>query len=83
MSDPIERVHFTSGQLLSVDDLRTEQDYHRRMRWLHNRMLHGTGVVSGVRHLRRLRRLHRRGIAGVCGRSTRTRADVGPGGPTD
>jgi len=47
MSDPIERVHFTYGQLLGEDDLRTEQDYHRKMRWLHNRMLHGTGVVTG------------------------------------
>ena len=47
MSDSIERVRFTSGLPLGADDFRTDQDYHRRMRWLHNRTLHGTGVVTG------------------------------------
>jgi hypothetical protein len=41
------RVNFFHGQLLSADDLRTEQDYHRRMRYLHNRLLHGWGIVEG------------------------------------
>ncbi|MEU7811090.1 hypothetical protein [Pseudonocardia sp. NPDC049154] len=48
MSEPIERVRFVQGQLLRPEDFRAEQDYHRRMRWLHNRLLHGTGVVTGL-----------------------------------
>jgi hypothetical protein len=40
-------VNFFDGQLLSADDLRAEQDYHRGMRYLHNRLLHGWGVVEG------------------------------------
>jgi hypothetical protein len=44
----MERVNYFTGQLLTVDDLRAEQDYllekHRR----HNRHLHGWGVVSGL-----------------------------------
>src|SRR5688572_33219022 len=44
---PPERVHFFDGQLLGRDDFRAEQDYHRRMRYLHNRLLHGWGVVEG------------------------------------
>jgi hypothetical protein len=42
------RPHYFSGQLLTADDLAAEQDYHRQMRWLHNRMLHGWGVVGGL-----------------------------------
>ena len=41
-----ERVNFFEGQLLGPDDLRAEQDYHRRMRYLHNR-LHGWGIAQG------------------------------------
>ncbi|MDQ1718080.1 MAG: hypothetical protein QOE71_2532 [Pseudonocardiales bacterium] len=41
------RMSFFEGQLLSADDLRTEQDYHRQMRYLHNRLLHGWGIVDG------------------------------------
>ena len=44
---PPERVNFFDGQLLGPDDFRAEQDYHRRMRYLHNRLLHGWGVVEG------------------------------------
>jgi hypothetical protein len=40
-------VNFFDGQLLSADDFRTEQEYHRRMRYLHNRLLHGSGIVDG------------------------------------
>lgn len=43
---PPERVRYFDGQLLGVDDLRAEQEYHRSMRYLHNR-LHGSGVASG------------------------------------
>jgi hypothetical protein len=44
---PPERVRYFDGQMLSVDDLRAEQEYHRSMRYLHNR-LHGSGVASGL-----------------------------------
>jgi hypothetical protein len=40
-------VNFFDGQLLGADDFRTDQDYHRRMRYLHNRLLHGWGIVTG------------------------------------
>ena len=40
------RYHF--GMLLGVDDLETEQAYHRGKMWLHNAWLHGTGVVWGL-----------------------------------
>ncbi|MGN6300303.1 MAG: hypothetical protein ACTHN8_04330 [Angustibacter sp.] len=46
MEKPPERVRYFDGQLLGVDDLRAEQEYHRSMRYLHNR-LHGSGVASG------------------------------------
>ncbi len=44
---PPERVRYFDGQLLGVDDLRAEQEYHRTMRYLHNRM-HGSGVAFGL-----------------------------------
>jgi len=44
-----KRVHYFFGQLLTADDLQDEQQYHRRMRYLHNRMLHGPGVVNGLK----------------------------------
>jgi hypothetical protein len=47
MTDPVRRVHYFFGQLLTPDDLQTEQDYHREMRYLHNRLL-GHGVVHGL-----------------------------------
>ncbi len=47
MAEPPRRPNFFEGQLLSAADLAAEQDYHRQMRYLHNR-LHGYGVVSGL-----------------------------------
>jgi hypothetical protein len=45
---PLSRLYYSSGQLLSADDLRAEQDY-LLARWRrHNRYLHGWGVVSGL-----------------------------------
>jgi hypothetical protein len=45
---PLERVSYFSGQLLTADDYRAEQDYVRgRLRRL-NRARHGTGVVAGL-----------------------------------
>ncbi len=39
---------YFDGQLLTANDFRAEQNYHREKRWLHNRMLHGYGIVSGL-----------------------------------
>lgn len=47
MADAPTRVNFFDGMLLTGEDLRAEQDYNRRMRYLHNR-LHGYGVVEGL-----------------------------------
>jgi hypothetical protein len=47
MTHPVRRVHYFFGQLLRPEDLQAEQDYHRGMRYLHNRLL-GHGVVNGL-----------------------------------
>ncbi|MBI4674003.1 MAG: hypothetical protein HY741_20345 [Chloroflexi bacterium] len=41
-------LRFVSGQMLTADDLRAEQQYQREMQWQHNRMLHGYGIVAGL-----------------------------------
>jgi hypothetical protein len=43
-----ERVRFFSGQFLTAEDFEVEQKYHIEMRRLHNRMLHGVGIVEGL-----------------------------------
>jgi hypothetical protein len=43
-----ERLGYFYGQLLGVDDFRTEQRYFMEKRKLHNRCLHGWGVVCGL-----------------------------------
>jgi len=47
MADPPRRVNFFNGMMLTPADLAAEQEYHREMRYLHNR-LHGYGTVSGL-----------------------------------
>jgi len=47
-SSPLQRVRYFSGQLLSADDLQTEQDYFREQHRRHNRDLHGYGIVQGL-----------------------------------
>ena len=47
MSDQPRRVNFFHGMLLTAEDLAAEQEYHRGMRYLHNR-LHGYGTVTGL-----------------------------------
>jgi hypothetical protein len=42
------RVRYLHGQLLTAEDLEDEQRYHVEMHRLHNRWLHGWGVVSGL-----------------------------------
>ncbi|HYW51113.1 MAG TPA: hypothetical protein VE861_10920 [Gemmatimonadaceae bacterium] len=39
---------YVTGQLLTVEDLQVEQEYHRARARLHNRLLHGHGVVAGL-----------------------------------
>ena len=44
----MERVRFFDGQLLTAAEFEAEQRYHLEKRRLHNRMLHGFGVVDGL-----------------------------------
>ncbi|BAO90259.1 putative membrane protein [Caballeronia cordobensis] len=46
-ADPLERLRYFSRQLLTADDMRTEQAYFREKLRRHNRYLHGWGVVCG------------------------------------
>lgn len=43
----LQRPAFFAGQRLTADDLAATQQYHRELRWLHNRSLHGWGIVFG------------------------------------
>ena len=43
-----ERPHYYAGRLLTAADLQDEQDYFRARLRLHNRLLHGWGVVTGL-----------------------------------
>lgn len=47
-SSGYKRVRYFEGKMLTVDDLATEQNYHREKQKLHNRALHGAGIVSGL-----------------------------------
>lgn len=47
MTDPPRRTNFRTSQFLTAEELRVEQEYHRGMRYLHNR-LHGYGVAEGL-----------------------------------
>jgi hypothetical protein len=47
MAEPLTRVNFFDGMLLTGEDLRVEQDYLRRKQQLHNQ-IHGYGVVEGL-----------------------------------
>ena len=42
-----KRVRYFAGQLLTADDFQDDQQYHIRMRHLHNKVLHGPGIASG------------------------------------
>lgn len=42
------RNNFFSGRLLSAADLELEQNYFRSKLKLHNRLMHGFGIVSGL-----------------------------------
>ncbi|WP_433830973.1 hypothetical protein ACQP2E_12275 [Actinoplanes sp. CA-015351] len=46
---PRTRPRWFTGRFLTARDLTDEQEYHRGRRHLHNRLLHGWGVVCGLR----------------------------------
>lgn len=48
MADVVKRVHYFDHQFLHVGDFETEQNYHRDMRLLHNRLLHTPGIADGL-----------------------------------
>jgi hypothetical protein len=43
-----ERPRYFLGKVLGADDLNAEQDYFRGKTRLHNRFLHGWGIVAGL-----------------------------------
>jgi hypothetical protein len=45
---PLKRVRYFSGQVLSAEDFSAEQEYFLEKHRLHNRTLHGAGVISGL-----------------------------------
>lgn len=45
----MERLNYYYGKVLTARDLISEQKYHIEKRKLHNRYLHGCGVVSGLK----------------------------------
>ena len=47
------RNNYFSGRVLTAADLQLEQDYFREKQRLHNRALHGFGIVSGLEVSRR------------------------------
>ena len=44
----VERPRFFTGQTLEASDLDGIADFHRAMRWLHNRSLHQVGIGNGL-----------------------------------
>ena len=47
ISEP-SRINFFHGRLLSAGDLDHEQQQARERQWMHNGLLHGHGVVTGL-----------------------------------
>ena len=46
--DGLQRVNYSSGMVLGVDDFQAEQDYFRHRAGRLNRLLLGAGIVSGL-----------------------------------
>ncbi|MEP6569177.1 MAG: hypothetical protein ABJC10_05325 [Acidobacteriota bacterium] len=44
-----KRLRYFIGRLLTIADFQLEQNYHRDKSKLHNRSLHGFGIVSGLK----------------------------------
>lgn len=47
LAQPV-RPHFSGARPLTAEDLNAEQEYQRQKQWLHNRLLHGYGLVAGL-----------------------------------
>jgi hypothetical protein len=47
-ADGLERARYFPGQLITSGDLTQDQVYYRERRRLHNRFLHGWGIVCGL-----------------------------------
>jgi hypothetical protein len=43
-----ERIRYFTGRHMTARDFTDADDYHRSMRYLHNRVLHGWGIVCGL-----------------------------------
>jgi hypothetical protein len=43
-----KRVRYYDGQILTAKDFEDEQQYHIEMRHRHNKLLHGSGIVTGL-----------------------------------
>ena len=48
MTDEIKRMRYFDGLFLTEEEFNLEQDYHNRLRRLHNRHLHSWGIVWGM-----------------------------------
>jgi hypothetical protein len=79
-----ERLRYFTGRHMTARDFEDEQAYHRSRRLLHNRMLHGWGIVCGLHvrpdprpECRTQRVVVRCGMAiDCCGRELVVRRDV-------
>lgn len=48
-SQNFKRLSYFTGQILTADDFKLEQEYFREKLKRHNRSLHGFGIVSGLK----------------------------------
>ncbi|MEY2563795.1 MAG: hypothetical protein QOH88_1988 [Verrucomicrobiota bacterium] len=46
---PIKRLRYFSNQLLTAEDFNDEQTYHQHKQRLRNLLIHGYGVISGLK----------------------------------
>lgn len=44
-----KRVNYYAGKMLTLEDFKTDQQYYKDRMKLHNRFLHGCGIVSGLK----------------------------------
>ncbi|MFV1950652.1 MAG: hypothetical protein ACC630_01650, partial [Nitrospinota bacterium] len=48
MANEVKRMNYFNGLFLTEEEFNLEQNYHIRMRRLHNRSFHGWGIISGL-----------------------------------
>ena len=49
MATDVKRMRYFDGLFMKQDEFTLEQDYHRRIRQLHNTHLHGCGIAFGLK----------------------------------